>query len=141
MTAIFRFGSFTSHSGLMLPYKWDFDAWTDEALDELARFLRWKLPFGEVFAVPSDETPPRNPAGPRLARALNAMPFESDHPPLIVDDVMTTGRSMERFRERIAREHSDVGLPMGFVMLSRMPEDLVPSWIFPLMVTPYWVQS
>jgi hypothetical protein len=142
---LFQFGWFASHSGFQLPFKVDCDHWTDADLAEVAKFLQWKFAFSEVHAVPSDEAPPRTPAGPRLARIMReSCQFAEGYPPMIVDDVLTTGRSMEEFRATVMRNRPAV-TPIGFVLVSRAPRDGgavgQPNWVFNLLRVEEWAQA
>lgn len=141
----FQFGWFASHSGFQLPFKIDCDDWSDASLAGVADLLQWKFAFSEVHAVPSDERPPRTPAGPRLARIVRERcKFDPAYPPLIVDDVLTTGRSMREFREVVMRNRPPV-VPIGFVLVSRSPRDGgavgQPDWVFALQNVNEWAQA
>ncbi len=144
MAELFQFGWFAGHAGFQLPWKMDCDAWTDESLTGVADLLQWKFAFSEVHAVPSDEKPPRNPAGPRLARIMRERcAFNEGYPPLIVDDVLTTGGSMRAFREVVMRNRQDV-TPIGFVLLSRSVKGFSigqPDWVWALQTVNEWAQS
>lgn len=131
--SLISFGWFASSSGLQLPWKFDADFLSDETIDEIAKILQWKFAFSGVHAVPSDETPPKNPAGPRLAKALQRHKTPG-YPLLIVDDVLTTGNSMNRFRAEIGASQSTT----GFVICARGP---CPNWIWPLFTINEWAQS
>lgn len=86
---LFSAGDFTLHSGLPSAWKIDCDALTDSDISTIARMLCDLLPpFGSVEGVPR--------GGLRLASAL--ADHRSKGPLLIVDDVLTTGGSMERHR-------------------------------------------
>lgn len=139
MAELFEMGWFASHSGFQLPFKIDCDAWTDESLRGVAKFLKWKFAFDEVLAVPSHN--PEEAAGPRLARILREehSPDEG-YPPLIVDDVLTTGRSMEEFRETVMRNRPAVQ-PIGFVLVTRAARGAGPDWVWPLLRVEDWAQS
>lgn len=145
MGELFEFGWFDAHSGFQLPWKIDCDAWTDESLRGVAKMLKWKFAFDEVFAVPSLEGLGRNPAGPRLARILREE-HAPDHgyPPLIVDDVLTTGRSIEEMRASVMRNRP-LAQPIGFVLYSRAPQDGAalarPTWVHSLFDVNQLMQS
>lgn len=85
-------GSFTSHSGLVLPFKIDCDALSDADIQAIAGVMAsYGLKYHSVEGIPT--------GGLRLAAAL--APLVSDpggELPLIVDDVCTTGRSLEEQR-------------------------------------------
>lgn len=87
--ALFQQGKFNLHSGVQSWLKIDCDVLTDEDMDTIARLLFFRLPdFGFVEGVPT--------GGLRLAKALD--PFTTTGPILIVDDVLTSGGSMEEHR-------------------------------------------
>lgn len=109
-TPLFKHGAFTSHSGLRLPDKIDCDALTEADWATNAAWVATRMKFGKVIGIPSGGLP--------FAKALER--YATEGPTLIVDDVLTTGRSMEEAR----REHPDA---LGVVLFSRTAE--VPRWI------------
>lgn len=125
--AMVEFGWFRSHSGLQLPWKLDADALSDATIDGIAKIVRGKFAFSHVEGIPR--------GGLRLAEAL--LPFaEPGYPLLIVDDVLTTGASMEKAFER-ARERS-VAVTIGVVIFAR---GQCPSWVWPVFSVNEWAQS
>jgi hypothetical protein len=110
--SLFRMGAFTSHSGIRLQWKIDCDALTDADLHALAFVLSQRLAFSSVVGIPR--------GGLRLAAALE--PFVTTGPTLIVDDVLTTGRSMDEMR----KQHPG---SIGAVIFAR---GRCPHWIFPI---------
>ena len=115
---LFVKGQFTSHSGLVLPFKINCDALTDEDLDCLASIAheRLQLPWkdiGKVVGVPR--------GGLRLAAILQQY---AGHGPLklIVDDVLTTGHSMAAMRAEELWPETCLGL----VIFARSEPE---SWI------------
>jgi orotate phosphoribosyltransferase len=112
---IFWLGRFTLHSGAESKFKIDCDALTEQDLEALAWVLAEKLPpFLRVEGVPS--------GGLELARELERYCDENAKLTLIVDDVLTTGASMEEQRNG----RSDV---IGCVIFARGE---CPSWVLPL---------
>ena len=85
---MFKWGGFKSAAGLWLPFKIDLDGLGDEDWNTLARVVAEETKFGEVEGVPR--------GGLKLAEHLSL--YRGRGPLLIVDDVMTTGGSMERWR-------------------------------------------
>ena len=74
-------------------------------------------PFANVIGVPR--------GGLRLANAIQSRcRIEAFAPTLIVDDVLTTGESME-----LARRQSEAGIVFGAVIFSRGP---CPYWVTPV---------
>lgn len=119
-------GEFTLHSGKKSTFKIDCDALTNDDIEVIALMLKYRLPpFGEVEGVPQ--------GGLRLAAAMRkyAVPgvqrkgWYGATALLIVDDVFTTGMSME--------EHRGGRPAMGAVIFAR---EETPEWI-----TPLWILS
>lgn len=103
---------FQLHSGAFTPFKIDCDALTDKDIEAAAFMLAPLLPpFGAVEGVPR--------GGLRLAAAMER--YKTSGRLLIVDDVLTSGRSMESHRDR--RDAN------GAVIFARGP---CPIWIQPL---------
>lgn len=107
---IFRLGSFRLHSGGHSKWKIDLDELTEEDIEVLAMLgARLVGPFGSIEAVPQGGIP--------LAWAL--APYRAPKGlPLIVDDVLTTGTSMESQRDGRAAK--------GLVAFARGP---LPRWV------------
>ena len=114
---LFVAGEFTAHSGDVLPFKIDCDALTDADLATLAaEFARRSVRFSGVRGIPR--------GGIRFAAALARYATRSPlDPPLIVDDVLTTGTSMEMIHD-LAPPNA-----IGVVIFARGP---CPSWVTPL---------
>lgn len=107
---LFQSGEFCLHSGAHSSWKIDCDALTDDDLATLARQVGRMMHFGEVIGIPS--------GGLRFAKALQKYVFLT-WPPLIVDDVLTTGKSMEEWRLKYPGAS-------GVVIFAR---GRVPSWV------------
>lgn len=112
--SLFQLGSFTLHSGEPSAYKIDCDALTDDDIKTVAFLMRGLRPFGRVEGVPR--------GGVRLADALRDLCSPDSSRVLIVDDVFTTGASMEQYRQRFPDA-------IGAVIFARKP---TPPWIFAL---------
>jgi len=121
---LINFGWFASHSNRRLPWKIDCDALTDHAITAIAQIIRGRFAFGGVYGVPS--------GGTRLANALESR-LTPEYPLLIVDDVLTTGKSMNDARQR-------VGMPntIGVVIFAR---GLCPNWVWPIFSVNDWSQA
>lgn len=124
---LFETGDYILHSGQKTNFKIECDALTDEDIETLARLIGQRYAFGKVFGVPR--------GGVRLADALQ--PYcrpEHNHYWLIVDDVITTGTSMEKYRQEIAQRPAD---------LEDVGEWVVPEFIgvviFARGTCPYWI--
>jgi orotate phosphoribosyltransferase len=114
---LFQFGEFTAHSGTRLPFKIDCDALSDEDLRCLATLALQRLPpFGLAIGVPR--------GGLQFAETLKAYGSPLYLPPLIVDDVLTTGASMERTKSSMS-----AGLVYGLVIFARGP---CMDWVTPI---------
>lgn len=83
---LFKNGNFVSRSGVNLSFKIECDALTDNDIKCIADFIASKIEFYDVYGIPS--------GGTRLEMALEKHKTKSDIF-LIVDDVLTTGKSME----------------------------------------------
>lgn len=90
--SLFKTGTFTSAAGLELQWKIECNALTDEDLTTIACVAGPRLNFSSVEGVPN--------GGLRLAQALEPFVTEGARGGdlLIVDDVFTTGWSMEQHR-------------------------------------------
>ena len=114
MKNLFNYGFYQLHSGQFSNYKIDCDALTDKDIEALARMIDEKFMFFDVIGIPQ--------GGLRLAQALGKYTRTSG-PLLIVDDVLTTGKSMEEMKKR----HGGLDT-IGIVIFARNP-------------CPYWVKS
>lgn len=116
---LFVTGDFTAHSGDILKYKIEADALTDEDIATVAAEIARDVDFTEVYGIPR--------GGTKLAEALK--PYrKSGYGLLIVDDVWTTGGSMEEERGRRGG-----GNVKGAVIFARGP---CPDWVIPFLQRP-----
>lgn len=112
---LFEKKTFVMHSGDVGHWKIECDALTDVEIDTLAYIISIKLKFNEVIGIPT--------GGVRIAKALDK--YKSDKGfCLIIDDVLTTGNSMEM----VKKQYSDKNI-MGVVLFARKK---CPDWIIPL---------
>ena len=129
---LFQKKTFEMHSGGTSDFKIECDALTDEDIATLAHIISQKFTFGMVYGVPT--------GGTRLATELRKhLPedqIEGDM--LIVDDVLTTGKSMQEARDEYIRvrrqmdggfERRDAPKVQGVVIFARGE---CPDWIYPL---------
>lgn len=115
--SLFQRGDFNLHSGGSSNWKIDCDALDDTSIECLAWMVSTRMTFRSVYGIPT--------GGVRLAEALAKYTRrESDTDMLIVDDVLTTGRSMREACERFLKLNC-----MGVVIFAR---GAVPSWVMPL---------
>lgn len=113
---LFNEGKFTLHSGEISDFKIDCDFLTDEDIKTLAGLIAKRIGyFTAVEGVPT--------GGTRLALALEKSVVHDHHADrlLIVDDVLTSGGSMEQ--HRAGREAT------GVVLFARGE---CPRWVFPV---------
>lgn len=117
---LFQSGDFKLHSGEKSKWKIDCDALTDADLDTLAAMIaeRVPAPFGSIWGIPSGGITPGQKLWPYCTDGAS--------PVLIVDDVLTTGKSMEEARTYFNDRGQGV---FGAVIFARGPR---PSWVKPL---------
>lgn len=120
---LFNIGRFFLHSGHESNFKIDCDALSDEDWTSLARIIYERLsPFRKVIGIPE--------GGLNLAKALKPYCLPNpEYPTLIVDDVLTTGNSMDSMRNSL---NDNV---KGCVVFAR---GKCPEWITPIFSTTRW---
>ncbi len=116
--SLLNIGDFVSHSGSTLPFKINCDSLTNDDIDCIAKYIASKCDFGVALGIVR--------GGIRLAENLE--PYAVQDAPfnvLIVDDVLTTGQSMEQFRAKLPPQiHWDYVI--GWVIFARTEP---PKWI------------
>ena len=123
---LFQSINFKSHSGLDLEWKIDMDALDDPDWFTIAKMIMERTPpFKEAVGIPE--------GGVKLGDLLNqhATGNESD-PICIVDDVLTTGGSMEYFLSQNQRNRRPF-TAIGWVVIAR---NQCPSWVKALFQMP-----
>lgn len=117
--ALFQSGSFTLNSGMTSPIKVECDALNEYDWATLAYLVTTKFTFRRVSGVPT--------GGVVFAEAL--APYASrnpSHPHLIVDDVLTTGGSMERMKMELQAKETIETDYIGIVAFARnQPADWI----------------
>ncbi len=115
--SLIQLANFTLSSGSKSSFKLVADQFIEENLEGLVHLIKHLVgPFSSVFGVPR--------GGLRLAEALKSFAGQ-DGLMLLVDDVLTSGRSMERLKQQVFGER--VAPPcVGAVIFAR---GAVPSWI------------
>ena len=113
---------FMSHSGEILPYKIECDTLTDGDIDTIAGIIASNTTFGSVIGVPT--------GGLRLQYALGKY-LGWGEKTLIVDDVLTTGTSMEEMKKATIEDHN------GWIF----DEDIVGWVIFARGKLPDWINA
>jgi len=109
---MFRWKKFKAHSGDELLWKIECDALSDEDIACLAHLIAIKFSFSSVVGIPR--------GGLRLAKALES--YASEGPILIVDDVLTTGNSMNEYKKKYPGAK-------GVVIFAR---STTARWIYPI---------
>lgn len=105
------------NSGKPSDFKIECDALTDEDIECLAHLISKKYTFRKVVGVPR--------GGVRIEDALQKYTTNNpEHPLLIVDDVLTTGGSMERHKAM----YEDMGY-YGIVGVVLFARGECPNWI------------
>jgi len=91
---LFKYGTFTSHSGLKLNWKIECDALSENEWDCLAAMIveRESRPFCKAEGIPRGGLP--------LAKALNKYATNKEEDRILIcDDIWTTGRSFKEYTE------------------------------------------
>lgn len=121
---LFQKIDFKSHSGLDLSWKLEMDALTNNEWKCIAHMIMdYSKPFQAAIGIPR--------GGIKISQYLNeyATGISTD-PYMLVDDVMTTGGSMENYK----KEHLKNNHVMGWVVFAR---GSVPIWCDALFRMPY----
>ena len=132
--SLFHPGEFWSHSGIRLPFKLECDCLTERDLDLFAELIATRLyppnqhSFCRVVGVPKGQPGGRDNGGvlaQYVRHHVNLVEDTGEAWTLIVDDVLTTGQSMNstRFFQFYNR------LCVGAVIFARGP---CPEWVRPL---------
>ena len=123
MTNLFQHGNFVLHSGQKSIFRIDCDALTDEDWETLAQIVAGRYNFGKVIGIPR--------GGEKFAKALEKYCSSESGGVLIVDDVLTTGASMEEELKRWRQweTSTDIKGVVGVVVFSRGE---CPLWVRPL---------
>ena len=122
---LFKSGDFVSHSGLKLKWKIECDALSDPEWFTISQMImEITPPFKEAIGIPR--------GGVKLGNLLNQYGTgKREDPILLVDDVLTTGDSMEEFKiKRQWRNPSDY---IGWVVFARSK---CPDWVTALFQMP-----
>ena len=129
-THLFVEEDFKSHAGLDLHWKIEMDALDEAEWKCIARMIMeyQKEPFQAAIGIPR--------GGLKLSGYLNKYSTQNPKDPyLVIDDVLTTGGSMEEFKE----EHFKNKKVVGWVVFSRKNPA---SWIKTLFQMPKkWVDD
>ncbi len=116
---MFKWGKFTSHSGLALDWKVECDSLTDEDWACIAELIASRVKFRRVFGIPT--------GADKLAALLQSRCDGNARDILIVDDVLTTGDSLRQMRQKL-RDEGEANI-VGIVLYARGP---CPWWVTPI---------
>ena len=123
---LFQSQNFKSHSGLDLNWKIECEALSDPEWFTISKMIMEVTPpFREVVGIPR--------GGVKLAALLNEFATDNEKDPIcIVDDVLTTGKSMEDF---LSQHHQRKLWPVaiGWVVFARIQ---TPDWVQALFQMP-----
>ena len=131
MIDLFQMGEFTLHSGKKSKWKIDCDALTIMEYKTLAWIVgkEWGLKFVFVECIGGAVKKDRVTNTYNFATELrNYGTGDFKDPILIVDDVLTTGASMERRKEECEDMYGDYEV-IGVVIFAR---GMCPDWIHPI---------
>ena len=124
-THLFQSVDFKSHSGLDLSWKIEMDALSDPEWFTIKKMImEYSPPFREAIGIPE--------GGIKLGGLLNEHATGNEEDPVcIVDDVLTTGESMEYFLSQYQRKLWPITI--GWVVFARGP---CPHWVSALFQMP-----
>ena len=119
--SLFNYGNFILHSGEHSNFKIDCDALTDTDWEDLAKLVDAKYRFCAVLGVPT--------GGAKFAKALQQYCVDDAAYVLVVDDVLTTGGSMNQLYKKAREMYPDTNTHFiqGVVVFSRREQPL--GWI------------
>jgi len=125
-THLFQSIDFTSHSGLDLSWKIEMDALSDPEWFTIKKMImELTPPFKEAVGIPQ--------GGTKLGDLLNEHGTGKEEDPIcIVDDVLTTGGSMEYFLTQYQRNRRPFTV-IGWVVFAR---GQCPGWVTSLFQMP-----
>ena len=125
-THLFQSIDFTSHSGLDLSWKIEMDALSDPEWFTIKKMImELTPPFKEAVGIPT--------GGSKLGDLLNEHGTGKEEDPIcIVDDVLTTGESMEYFLTQYQRNRRPFTV-IGCVVFAR---GQCPGWVTSLFQMP-----
>jgi hypoxanthine phosphoribosyltransferase len=127
MIDIFQKIEFTSHAGLDLKWKIEMDALSHREWECITQMImEISPPFREAIGIPR--------GGNVLGKLLNRHGTGKEEDPIcIVDDVLTTGMSMNTYREEMDIERWQKSCALGWVVFARVRP---PKWIKALFQMP-----
>ena len=125
MDKLFQSVDFKSHSGLELKWKIECDALSDPEWFTISQMImEISVPFKEAIGIPR--------GGTKLGNLLNQYGTgKREDPVLLVDDVLTTGESMNEFKRK--RQWRNPVKYIGWVVFAR---NKCPDWVTALFQMP-----
>ena len=122
---LFQSVDFVSHSGLELKWKIECDALSDPEWFTISQMImEISVPFKEAIGIPR--------GGTKLGNLLNQYGTgKREDPVLLVDDVLTTGESMNEFKRK--RQWRNPVKYIGWVVFAR---NKCPDWVTALFQMP-----
>ena len=122
---LFQSVDFISHSGLELKWKIECDALSDPEWFTISQMImEISVPFKEAIGIPR--------GGTKLGSLLNQYGTgKRKDPVLLVDDVLTTGESMNEFKRK--RQWRNPTKYIGWVVFAR---NKCPDWVTALFQMP-----
>ena len=122
---LFQSVDFISHSGLELKWKIECDALSDPEWFTISQMImEISVPFKEAIGIPR--------GGTKLGSLLNQYGTgKREDPVLLVDDVLTTGESMNEFKRK--RQWRNPVKYIGWVVFAR---NKCPDWVTALFQMP-----
>ena len=123
---LFQSQNFKSHSGLDLNWKIECDALSDPEWFTISKMIMERTPpFREAVGIPR--------GGVKLGDLLNEHATGNEKDPIcIVDDVLTTGKSMNYFLNQYQRNRKPF-MAIGWVVFARVQ---TPDWVRALFQMP-----
>lgn len=119
---LFEEKDFITHSGLRTFWKIECDSLTEEDWATLAKIVASTIKFRRAIGVPSVN-------GEKFAEQLNILSNPYSSTILLVDDVLTTGKSLEELWDEQLDEGSSPDFIKGAVVFARGE---CPGWITPI---------
>jgi hypothetical protein len=122
--SLFQLKDFIMHSGGVGKYKIECDCLTDGDWETAAYWVHEKIDFKLVRGVPT--------GGKRFQDALFKYRNPESSNFLIVDDVLTTGKSMEEYKHVLGIQHRMFDADLNVIGVVLFARTECPDWILPI---------
>jgi len=122
---LFEKKNFIMHAGEESDFKIECDALTSEDIGTLAYLVSKRFKFNGVYGVPT--------GGTKIAKILEKYVNKKALHYLIIDDVLTTGNSMEKTADKFKYREPIIG-----VVLFARNKYPIPEWIYPIFNMSEW---